>query len=146
MARLRQRAVAWPAVTLSLLAAWWLLAARGDERTLERANAAGLRGDFAAAVREARDAADNPTTASRANAVAAYALLRLRRPRRAAGAFRRALGSDPSDWRLRRDLAQTLALLGRRGAAARQMERALGLNPRMRLPGLFRAPAPDGRD
>lgn len=131
----------WMAAALCLLAGWWLLETRADERALERANAAGLRGDFPTALREARDAAAGATTVSRARAVEAYALLRLHRPAAAVRAFGQAVASDPADWRVHRDLAQTLALLGRRDAARREIGRALALNPRMRLPALFRRPA-----
>lgn len=124
----------------------WLLAEYGHERDLERANAAGVRGDYRTALREARRARSGTTTSGRADAVAAYALLRLGRLAEASRSFAGAVDSDPTDWRLRRDWAQTLFVLGDRGGARAQLVRALALNPRLGVPPMFTvvpgAPAP----
>lgn len=135
---MRERLGPWAAALACALVAAWLLVESGRERSLRRANDAGLRGDYVTALREARDAQSGPTTAGRAHTVEAYALLQLDRGREAAESFRRALRSNPSDWRLRRDLAQTLVLLGDRAGAREQMRIALSLNPRMRVPSMFR--------
>ncbi|MEJ7784175.1 MAG: tetratricopeptide repeat protein [Solirubrobacteraceae bacterium] len=140
-ARLSGRVAPWAAAAACAVAALWLASESKRERSLERANAAGLRADYKAAIREAGAARTGPTTAGRANAVQGYAWLQLGRFRDAARSFDRALRSNPSDWRLRRDLAQTLVILGDDAAAREQIRRALSLNPRMPLPGLFRRAA-----
>jgi poly-gamma-glutamate capsule biosynthesis protein CapA/YwtB (metallophosphatase superfamily) len=126
------------AAAVCVLAASWLFSTRHYERRLELANAAGLRGDYRLAIAEAGAARAGATTAGRAAAVRAYALLHLQRWRAASAGFADAVRSDPADWQLRRDWAQTLLIVGAQRAAARQMSDALALNPRMRVPPVFR--------
>ncbi len=119
-----------------MLLAAYLLSVAGDERALDRANAAGLRGDYARALAEARTATGS-TARARAAMTEAYALAGQGRFRAAASRFAAAARSEPRNWVVRRDWARTLLASGGRRAAQTQMRRALALNPRMRLPPGF---------
>lgn len=106
-----------------------------DEARLEDAN--DLAGDrrYADAARLAREA-DGEGTHARSARLEGYALLAQRRTAAAVAPLRRVLADEPNDWRVRRDLAFALGVLGRRTEARREYERALALNPRMQpLPG-----------
>lgn len=138
MATEGRRLWAFAIAAVCLLLAVSLWTASRDERRVERANAAGLRGDFEAAAREARAVTDGAAV-PRAAAAEGYALAALAEWDRAAGAFARAARADPANWVIRRDLARVLLLAGRRGDAQREMGRALALNPRMALPPGFSA-------
>jgi Flp pilus assembly protein TadD len=130
----RPVAIALSLVCLLLAASMW--SAAGDERRLERANAAGLRGDYRLALHEA-GAVHDDAAAPRAAVTAAYALAGMRRYRAAAVRFAAAARQEPSNWTIRRDWARVLLAAGRRPQARVQMARALALNPRLRLPPGF---------
>lgn len=136
MARLPTRPGAFATAAVCALLAVWLWDSGRSERTLQRANEAGLRGDYALAAREA-GGITRGVTASRAHGVRAYAYAAQRKFGAAAREFRAALDGDPQNWRLRRDLGRVLLAVGDRRAAQAQMARALALNPRMALPAGF---------
>ena len=139
MATEGRRLWAFAIAAVCLLLAVSLWAASRDERRVERANAAGLRGDFEAAAREAR-AVTGGAALPRAATTEGYALAALGQWDRAAAAFARASRADPSNWVIRRDRARVLLVAGHRDEAQREMGRALALNPRMALPTGFAAP------
>lgn len=113
-----------------------LASAREDEAHLEQANVLALAGRYEAAIAQATRA-DAWTTAPRADALRAYAHLRLRQLEPAADAFSAALRRQPNNWILQRDYAITLLALGRREQAQARMRRALRLNPRLDVPPGF---------
>jgi Flp pilus assembly protein TadD len=106
------------------------------ERTLQRANDAGLRSDHGEAVRLARDAAKGPTRA-RALHTVALASLAGGEPAAALSAFRSAAEAAPRNWKVRRDWAIALLRSGDRRAAQVQYSRALALNPLLQAPDGF---------
>jgi Flp pilus assembly protein TadD len=132
----RARVLALGGAAVCLLAAAYLASNLGDERSVERANALGLRGDYAAAAREARNAS-GATTRSRAAALQGYADALLGRLPGAERHFAAATRSDPNNWSLWRDWARTVLATGNRRRAARLMAHAVALNPRMELPEGF---------
>ena len=124
-----------------LLAGLYLAQARHDAELLKQANHQGLTRQYEEAVATARQIKRPPSDA-RALAVEAYALQRLGRPRAASIAFEKAVRRNPNDWVLHRDWAVQLASLGQRRQAAKEMGRALQLNPRLALPPGFTRPRP----
>jgi len=123
-----------------LLSALYLAANDRDADRVRDADRLGAAGDYAGALRVARDVSAPPQDA-RALVVQAYALHALGRRPQASRAFARAVARDPNNWVLHRDWAVVLAQLGRRAQAGDEMSRALALNPRMSLPAGFIAPA-----
>ena len=109
----------------------------GDERTLERANGLALERRYDEAATEARKI-DGRAASARAARLEAYTLLMRRDVAAARPLVVKALNEVPTDWELRRDWAVALAVTGRVDAAAAQMDRALALNPRMKLPFGFK--------
>ncbi len=130
------RLAAIPVAVGSLLAALYLAGAQRDAAHVDDANRLGAQGRYADAERAARRAEREPAS-TRARLVEAYALRDQGRIAEAERAFADVARADPNEWTVRRDHAVLLARLGRREAAAREMARALQLNPRMRLPPGF---------
>ncbi len=124
------------ALAAGCLACGAYLGLRGrDEARLEDANDLAAAGRYADAARAARRV-DGAGVRSRAARLEGYALLSQRRAEEAIAPLRRVLSDEPNDWRVRRDIAFALALLGRRAEARREFERAVALNPRLQpLPG-----------
>lgn len=133
---IRQRAVALVAAGGCLLGALYLGSSWGDERALDRANTAGRAGDYATAIAEARKVSHAPTKA-RALRTEAYALLAQNDLSAALDAFSRAADAAPNDADVRRGWSEALRRAGRRAQAARQLARAVALDPGAALPPGF---------
>jgi Flp pilus assembly protein TadD len=110
-----------------------LALASGDASRLRKAEDAGGRGDYVAALADAKAVHGEPGR-TRAYAVRAYASLGLGDALNSLRWFRLAIRSDPSDWQLRRDKALPLFLLGRLKAAQAELAAAKRLNPLLRIP------------
>jgi Flp pilus assembly protein TadD len=124
---------------LCALVAVQLSGRRDDERTLRAANEAGAAGRYEQAGKLAARLTDG-TTAPDAWMVRATVAIREGRLDSAERALRRAIELRPNDWRVHRDLAAVLALLGDQRAAFREFSRAGELNPKMPPLGNFGAP------
>lgn len=136
---MRARLTAIAAGAVCLLTAVYLGANDRDADRVRDADQRGAAGDYAGALRVARDVSAPPQDA-RALLIQAYALQALGRRPQASRAFARAAARDPNNWVIHRDWAILLAQLGRRTQARDEMTRALALNPRMALPTGFIAP------
>jgi Flp pilus assembly protein TadD len=116
-------------------AAYLALHAR-DEARVRAAAQLGAAGRYDAALARL-DGVHREPAATRAWRIRAAALVGAGRAGAAEHAFAEASRRAPSNWTLRRDWALVRMAAGDRAGAARQMRRALALNPRLRLPPGF---------
>lgn len=130
-------------VVCVVLAGYLALAAR-DEHRVQDANRAGVRADYRR-VTELAGTVHRAPAAARARLLEAYAAVGRRDWPRAFEQFAAAAAAAPNDWELRRDWALTLGVAGEPAKAQKQLQRALALNPRMRVPQELRRPLPASR-
>ena len=135
--QIRGRGLAIGAAAICLFGAVYLGGTLRDEHRVEDANTAALAGDYRAAVADAAKVTRAPSRA-RALSVQANALLRLGEAAAAVRVFQQAADAAPNDAEVRRGWAIALLQAGRRGAAKRQLARAVALNPGLALPPGFR--------
>ena len=130
------RAIRVALVAVCLLMALWLGQSARDQRRVANAVELANSGDLAGAVALARRVDGRPA-ALRARLLEGRALTAAGRPDEAVAAFRRAATYAPSDASLHLDWAVAELARGRRRAARAQMQRALELDPKLRLPPGF---------
>jgi tetratricopeptide (TPR) repeat protein len=128
---------------LCVMMAASLLVSQRQAASLRDAETLGERGEYARAIQAALEVTRAPAK-GRALYLAASGFARLNRPREADRLFESAAARDPNNWTVHHDWAILLAGIGQRGEARRQMERALALNPRARLPITFSGRSPRG--
>jgi Flp pilus assembly protein TadD len=130
------RLAATAAALACLLTAGYLALQSRDEAKVRRANELGADNRLAEAIHEARRVSRAPAKL-RALIVEAKAATLLGQFDVADDALTQALDRDPANWRLHSDRAVVLLSEGKRDPARREMSRALGLNPKLKLPAGF---------
>lgn len=130
------RLISTGAAVVCLLTAVYLGSANRDADQLRRADDSRRAHRYVEAISESRKVTRPPFDAQAA-LVRAESLERLRRVREASDSYRLAATLEPNDWFVHQRWAVVLLDLGRRRDAAREMGRALALNPRMQLPRPF---------
>lgn len=123
------------AVGCLLLAGYLAMSARDADRVRDGIELI-QRGEYGAAAERVRGV-DLEPAAAQATIVRAYAARGQGDERAAEKAFADAVRMSPNDWSIRRVRAINLLNAGDRRGARRQIERALELNPLMRLPSGF---------
>jgi tetratricopeptide (TPR) repeat protein len=126
-------AVLWSLAGLCAAAAVYLWLSGAQAQRLQDANRLGARGNYAAALHEARAVSWSPAS-DEALLTQAYALEDLGRLSAAYAMYSRAAQADPRNWIIRSDWGNALAEGRHFKAARKQLRLALDLNPKLALP------------